>query len=417
MAFLCPSRSTDVACEHLRIAKRREHAKLKVFDFQDLETATGGFAAESLLGKGSHGCVYKAKLKNGTHVAVKRLTLGRRRNQEEGAFDNELGILSQLRCSRLVNLIGYSDNNAEKLLVVEFMPNGTLYDLLHASGNQPPLSWPTRVHLALQIAKAVLSLHSSSPPVIHRDIKSQNVLIDCAGNAKLGDFGLALRGDDTTISRAHPPAGTMGYLDPAYDSPSHLSAKIDVFSFGVLLLEMISGRHPIDVLYQPPRVVDWAIPIIKRGRAVELYDPSVGPPTSATCVKQLAALAARCVRTASVKRPTMLQVVDSLKIISRSMPLPRWESISRLMWRRMCPYPRQTLEFTHISSAYTSAASISAPSKTCLTSSKLNDEVTAAVCDTADTARVRRVRFAPGVEGSAPRKSLLSMPALLETPA
>ncbi|BBG95826.1 Protein kinase superfamily protein [Prunus dulcis] len=157
------------------------------------------------------------------------------------------------------------------------MPNGSLYDLLHL--NSRPPGWTRRIRFGLHVAKAVQGLHSSSPPVIHRDIKSSNVLIDKDWNARLGDLGLALRGhvEDVRI-KCTPPAGTLGYLDPGYLSPGDLSAKSDVFSFGILLLEILSGRNAIDVNYSPPSVVDWAVPIIKRGDFAGICDQRIGPP-------------------------------------------------------------------------------------------------------------------------------------------
>ncbi|KAK1287958.1 Serine/threonine-protein kinase-like protein [Acorus calamus] len=201
--------------------------------------------------------------------------------------DNEIEILSSIRCSRFVNLLGYTSGVAnqqqQRLLVVEYMANGTLHDNLHSSvdsgGNSSdPPGWIDRVRWAHQIARAVDSLHSMDPPVIHRDIKSSNVLIDRRRDARLGDFGLAVRLTADPFRCTARPAGTLGYIDPAYVTPEDLSVKSDVFSFGILLLEMMSGRKAIDVGYSPPSAVDWASPIIGRRGFVELCDPRIGPP-------------------------------------------------------------------------------------------------------------------------------------------
>lgn len=264
--------------------------------WQDLKAATNDFAEESLLGKGSHGLVYKGVLKDGKQIAVKRATYARQRLQDESSFDNELEILSKIWSERLVNLLGYTREADEKLLVVEFMPNGTLHDNLHDSFS--PLSWSMRVQLSLQTAKGILTLHSASPPIIHRDIKSSNVLIDENWNAKLGDFGLALRGHiEEMLKTSTPPAGTMGYLDPEYETPSDLSTKTDVFSFGILLLEVISGRNAIDLAYEPPSILDWALPLIKQGRIDEVCDKKVPLPANFKPLKQMINLAMKCVRT------------------------------------------------------------------------------------------------------------------------
>ncbi|GFZ10254.1 protein kinase superfamily protein [Actinidia rufa] len=269
-----------------------KHFEIREFDYSDLKSATDSFSAESFLGKGSHGSVYRAALDGGKLVAaVKRTTTATTPDTE-----NEIEILSRVRSPRLVNLLGFGvDFNEGKLIVVEFMPNGSLYDLLHKSSKPP--GWGRRVQLALQVARAVQHLHASNPPVIHRDIKSSNVLIDGDGNARLGDFGLALRGHVKDVRvKCTPPAGTLGYLDPGYLAPGDLSAKSDVFSFGILLLEFISGRNAIDMNYSPPSVVDWAAPLIKGGDYATICDPRIAPPKDPLAMRRLAVLAARCVR-------------------------------------------------------------------------------------------------------------------------
>lgn len=209
------------------------------------------------------------------------------------------------------------------------MPNGSLYDLLHHSSSKPP-GWSRRLRFALQIARVVHFLHSSNPPVIHRDIKSSNILIDANFNARLSDFGLALRGhvEDVRV-RCTPPAGTLGYLDPGYLAPGDLSTKSDVFSFGILLLELISGRNAIDVNYSPPSVVDWAVPTIRSGDYAGICDPRIGSPDDKTAMLQLAVLAARCVKSSAAKRPTMGEVVESLKAVYKRIKNPIWNNIGR----------------------------------------------------------------------------------------
>ncbi|KAL6125234.1 hypothetical protein ACLB2K_073293 [Fragaria x ananassa] len=313
--------------------------KIQHFDYSDLVAATNGFSDQKLLGKGSHGYVYKAVLR-GRLVAVKRPSSARcqvpRSTSVSGSeptneVDNEIEILSKIHSPRLVNLLGFSNDSKDRLLVVEFMSNGTLYDVLHSSStnNNKPPSWGRRIRLALQTAKAIDTLHSSNPPVIHRDIKSANVLIDRSYNARLGDFGLALRChlDDYKL-RSTPPAGTMGYLDPCYVTPDNLSTKTDVFSFGILLLEIISGRKAIDVGFSPPSIVDWAIPLIKRGKLITVYDPRIVPPKDPVVRKQLAVIAAKCVRSCRERRPSMKEVVVWLTGLSKLVPLHSWNNFN-----------------------------------------------------------------------------------------
>ncbi|KAG1331809.1 serine/threonine-protein kinase-like protein [Cocos nucifera] len=305
------------------------------FTYRELESATGHFSDTVLLGRGSHGAVYKAVLPGGRPVAVKRPSR-RPLTPSRDEVENEIQILSSLRGPRLVNLIGFTPSPSaaavsrrERLLVVEFMPNGTLYDLLHS--NPRPPGWARRLQLALQTAKALLALHSVDPPVIHRDVKSANVLIDRRFNARLGDFGLALRDDSAALfsaARATPPAGTLGYLDPSYVTPENLSTKTDVFSFGILLLEIMSGRKAIDVAHSPPSVVEWAVPLLKKGKILALYDPRIAPPKHPAGRRQLASLAASCVRSCKEKRPSMQEVVEQLKVLSKTVPLRAWNGLS-----------------------------------------------------------------------------------------
>lgn len=298
--------------------------KIQHFDYRDVEAATNGFSDQKLLGKGSHGSVYKAFLR-GRHVAVKRPSRSNHNHQTPHELDNEIEILSKIQSPRLVNLVGITadDPTHRRVLIVEFMSNGTLYDVIHTCDKNKAPSWPRRIKLAVQTAKAVETLHYSNPPVIHRDIKSANVLIDKSFNARLGDFGLALRCHvDNFRLRSTPPAGTMGYLDPCYVTPENLSTKLDVFSFGILLLEIISGRKAIDVAHSPPSIVDWAIPLIKRGKIANVYDPRVGPPSEPVVMRQLAVIAAKCVRSCRERRPAMRDVASWLAGLEKLVPSP-----------------------------------------------------------------------------------------------
>ncbi|RLN29758.1 serine/threonine-protein kinase-like protein [Panicum miliaceum] len=299
-------------------------AAIERFDYAELEAATSHFADAALLGRGSHGAVYKAVLPSGRAVAVKRPSPRR------PEVDNEIRILSSVRGPRLVNLLGFSDPGpAARLLVVEYMPNGTLYDLLHS--NPRPPGWPRRLRLALQTARALRALHDADPPVIHRDVKSANVLLDANLDARLGDFGLALRVPKATGANAAAtpaPAGTLGYLDPAYVTPESLSTKTDVFSFGILLLEIMSGRKAIDVQHSPPSVVEWAVPLLRKGRVAALFDPRVAPPRDPATRKDLAALAASCVRSCRERRPSMADIVERLRVLSKAVSAKVWNGLA-----------------------------------------------------------------------------------------
>ncbi|KAL5231866.1 hypothetical protein ABZP36_030642 [Zizania latifolia] len=318
--------------------EEKEEVAIERFAYDELEAATSHFADAALLGRGSHGAVYKAVLPSGRAVAVKRPSPRR------PEVDNEIRILSSVRGPRLVNLLGFSDSGAgagagadnqqlprPRLLVVEYMPNGTLYDLLHS--NPRPPGWPRRIRLALQTARALRALHDADPPVIHRDVKSANVLLDANLGARLGDFGLALRvpkrlPGDGNAAATPAPAGTLGYLDPAYVTPESLSTKTDVFSFGILLLEIMSGRKAIDVQHSPPSVVEWAVPLLRKGKVASLFDPRVAPPRDRIIRRDLAALAASCVRSCRERRPSMADIVERLIVLSKAVSAKVWNGLA-----------------------------------------------------------------------------------------
>lgn len=170
---------------------------------------------------------------------------------------------------------------------------------------------------------------------MHRDIKSTNVLIDDKGNARLSDFGLAIRGHVEDVRElSTPPAGTLGYLDPCYLAPRDLSTKSDVFSFGILLLEILSGRKAIDVEYSPPYIVEWALPLIKSGGFLAIVDRRIKGWVDQTVVRGLCLLAVRCVRSTAEKRPNVGEIVECLNKVYRRVKLGRihvWGS--KMRWR------------------------------------------------------------------------------------
>ncbi|CAH2034166.1 unnamed protein product [Thlaspi arvense] len=338
----CNDESAVSICDPRRRSRsshqdQKRRLKLRIFNYDELALATDGFSAGNFLGKGSHGRVYKAVLDGGKLLAaVKRTTIAAADDYNKcssvNQVDNEIEILSRVRHRWMVNLIGYCVDHRRKtkLLVVEYMPNGTLHDHLHS----PPLvsSWNRRVKHALQIAIAVHALHSAETPVIHRDIKSSNILIDGEGNARLADFGLALIGNvNDEHLKSTPPAGTLGYLDPSYLAPADLTAKSDVFSFGVLLLEIISGREAIDLDFSPSCIVDWAMPLIKRGEFAAICDSRIRNRPKSAVIRRLAVMAARCVRSTAEKRPDMSEVVECLNSVRKiSQGNPVWNRL----WRR-----------------------------------------------------------------------------------
>ncbi|KAJ0977159.1 hypothetical protein J5N97_012633 [Dioscorea zingiberensis] len=306
--------------DSVKIRPDLEELKLRraqVFTYEELEKATGRFKDESLVGKGSFSCVFKGVLKDGTVVAVKRAIMasGVRRNSKE--FKTELDLLSRLNHAHLLNLLGYCEEGGERLLVYEFMAHGSLYQHLH--GKDPVLKerldWVRRVTIAVQAARGIEYLHGyACPPVIHRDIKSSNILIDEEHNARVADFGLSLLGPtDSSAALSELPAGTLGYLDPEYYRLHYLTTKSDVYSFGVLLLEILSGRKAIDMRFEEGNVVEWAVPLIRGGEIEAVLDPALKAPEEMEAMKKIAAVACKCVRMRGKERPSMDKVTTALE--------------------------------------------------------------------------------------------------------
>lgn len=309
---------------------------MKEFNHQELVEATHNYSKSHLIGKGSHGCIYKATLKNGQIVAIKTLSLALCKLQDSSKIENEAHILSSISPNPfLVNLLGTAhDSNGHLVLVIEYMPGGMLHDSLHVNtcGTSPP-SWRKRVKMIIQIARAVQYLHESKPMIIHRDIKSENILFDSKSNARLADFGLAVltTGYDSPsqVDSVSLPAGTIGYLDPSYTTPCKLSTKNDVFSFGVVLLEIISGTKAIDVSRTPASIVEWSIGLIKENQIMKICDKRVKMPRHVECViRHMLVVAIQCVSSDEESRPSMTEVVTKMERFRH----PTWvDTIQRLL--------------------------------------------------------------------------------------
>uniref|UniRef100_A0A453GYX9 non-specific serine/threonine protein kinase n=1 Tax=Aegilops tauschii subsp. strangulata TaxID=200361 RepID=A0A453GYX9_AEGTS len=258
-----------VADEILGMNKEEAAVTERAFTFAELSEASGGFRVESMLGEGGFGPVYRGRLRDGTEVAVKQLD----RNGLQGTreFLVEVLMLSLLKHPHLVTLIGYCADASHRMLVYEFMPQGSLEDhLLDLPPSSPGLDWAMRMRIAQGAARGLEYLHDASrrpgPPVIYRDFKASNILLDGCFRAHLSDFGLAKVGpvgDKTHVSTR--VMGTYGYCAPEYALTGKLTTMSDVYSFGVVFLEIITGRRVIDT--SRPRdehnLVQWAAPRFK----------------------------------------------------------------------------------------------------------------------------------------------------------
>ncbi|XP_049352870.1 probable serine/threonine-protein kinase PBL7 isoform X2 [Solanum verrucosum] len=237
---------------------------LQVFTFKQLHSATGGFGKSNVIGNGAFGSVYRGVLQDGRKVAIKLMDQAGKQGEEE--FKVEVELLCRLRSPYLLSLIGYCSESSHKLLVYEFMANGGLQEHLYpikGSNNFcPKLDWKTRLRIALEAAKGLEYLHEHvDPPVIHRDLKSSNILLDKNFHAKVSDFGLAKLGSDKAGGHVSTRVlGTQGYVAPEYALTGHLTTKSDVYSYGVVLLELLTGRVPVDMKRSPGEgvLVSWA---------------------------------------------------------------------------------------------------------------------------------------------------------------
>ncbi|KAL3651808.1 hypothetical protein CASFOL_004810 [Castilleja foliolosa] len=287
------------------------------FTYNDLVVATNGFAQSNLLGQGGFGYVHKGVLPNGKDIAVKSLKLNS--GQGEREFQAEVDIISRVHHRHLVSLVGYCSAGTQRMLVYEYVPNGTLEYHLHGAG-RPTMEWSTRLRIALGSAKGFAYLHEDCHPrIIHRDIKAANILIDFNFEAKVADFGLAKLSSDTNTHVSTRIMGTFGYLAPEYASSGKLTEKSDVYSYGIMLLELITGRRPVDVNSDDDydTLVDWARPILTKvtegGSYEDMVDPRLGDNYDPQEMLRMVHSAAACIRHSARRRPKMSQIVRALE--------------------------------------------------------------------------------------------------------
>lgn len=308
---------------------RSEHeilslTKVKSFSLNELRNATKNFRPDSLLGEGGFGYVFKgwidettltaAKPGSGMVVAVKKLKPEGFQGHKE--WLTEVNYLGQLRHPNLVKLIGYCSDGDNRLLVYEFMPRGSLENHLFRRGPQP-LSWATRVKVAIGAGKGLSFLHDAEEQVIYRDFKASNILLDTDFNAKLSDFGLAKAGptgDKTHVSTQ--VMGTRGYAAPEYVATGRLTTKSDVYSFGVVLLELLSGRRAVDKTRSgvEQNLVDWAKPYLGDKRKLfRIMDTKLEGQYPQKGAYSAATIALQCLSTEPKLRPRMTEVLAALE--------------------------------------------------------------------------------------------------------
>ncbi|KAI5558770.1 hypothetical protein POPTR_017G077300v4 [Populus trichocarpa] len=315
--------------EELKLA-----SQLRKFTFNDLKLATRNFRPESLLGEGGFGCVFKgwieengtAPVKPGTGLTVAVKTLNHDGLQGHKEWLAEVSFLGNLLHKNLVKLVGYCIEDDQRLLVYEFMPRGSLENHLFRKGSLP-LPWSIRMKIALGAAQGLAFLHEEADrPVIYRDFKTSNILLDADYNSKLSDFGLAKDAPDGGKTHVSTRVmGTYGYAAPEYVMTGHLTSKSDVYSFGVVLLEMLTGRRSMDK-NRPNgehNLVEWARPHFgDKRRFYRILDPRLEGHFSIKGAQKAIQLAAQCLSRDPKSRPRMSEVVEALK------PLPNLKDMA-----------------------------------------------------------------------------------------
>ncbi|KAH0453157.1 hypothetical protein IEQ34_017481 [Dendrobium chrysotoxum] len=273
------------------------------YAYKDLQKATSNFT--TLIGQGAFGPVYKAQMSTGEIVAVKVLATDSKQGERE--FQTEVLLLGRLHHRNLVNLVGYCAEKGQHMLIYVYMENGSLASHLY-NEHKVALSWDLRINIALDVARGLEYLHDGAiPSVVHRDIKSSNILLDRTMRARVADFGLSR---EEIVSRHAPIRGTFGYLDPEYVSSRSYTKKSDVYSFGVLLFELIAGRTPQQGLLEYVELA--AINADGRGGWEEIADSRLEGSFDLEELNEVATLAYKSINRLSRRRPSMRDLVQAL---------------------------------------------------------------------------------------------------------
>ncbi|KAI4328124.1 hypothetical protein L6164_020506 [Bauhinia variegata] len=302
------------------------------FDYAELAAATDNFSSENLVGKGGHAEVYKGKLSDGQVVAVKMLMNDKEEEDRAGDFLSELGIIAHINHPNAAHLIGFGIDGG-LFFVLQFAPHGSLSSLLFGS---ECMEWSKRFKVALGVAEGLRYLHHDCPRrIIHRDIKASNILLSQNHEAEISDFGLAKWLPEKWPHHVvFPIEGTFGYLAPEYFMHGIVEEKTDVFAFGVLLLELLTGRRAVDSSRQS--LVIWAKPLLDANNYKELADPRLGDAYDPNEIKRVMVTASMCVRHLASKRPYMNEVVQLLKDEAKPADLKQKSQASRSLLLDAC---------------------------------------------------------------------------------
>lgn len=328
-----PERSQDLLLNEVVISSKKEYSgerniddlELPLFDFDTMALATENFSDENKLGQGGFGCVYKGRLVEDQDVAVKRLSKNSGQGMEE--FKNEVKLIARLQHRNLVRLLGCCVEMDEKMLIYEYMENKSLDSILFNKAKCSLLDWPRRFNIICGTARGLLYLHQDSRfRIIHRDMKASNILLDGEMNPKISDFGMArIFGKDQTEANTKRVVGTYGYMSPEYAMDGQFSVKSDVFSFGVLVLEIISGKKNRGFYYanNELNLLGHAWNLWRQGKALELIDSSMCNSYSPSEVLRCIHVGLLCVQERAEDRPNMSSVVLMLSSETATMLQPK----------------------------------------------------------------------------------------------
>ncbi|BAT91504.1 hypothetical protein LR48_Vigan05g221200 [Vigna angularis] len=298
-----------------RKGRGKKQPPWRVFSLKELHSATNNFNYDNKLGEGGFGSVYWGQLWDGSQIAVKRLKVWS--NKADMEFAVEVEILARVRHKNLLSLRGYCAEGQERLIVYDYMPNLSLLSHLHGQHSaESLLDWSRRMNIAIGSAEGIAYLHhQSTPHIIHRDIKASNVLLDSDFQARVADFGFAKLIPDGATHVTTRVKGTLGYLAPEYAMLGKANESCDVYSFGILLLELASGKKPLEKLSPTVKrsINDWALPLACEKKFSELADPKLEGNYVEEELKRVVLIALLCAQSQPEKRPTILEVVELLK--------------------------------------------------------------------------------------------------------
>uniref|UniRef100_A0A9I9CEZ1 Receptor-like serine/threonine-protein kinase n=2 Tax=Cucumis melo TaxID=3656 RepID=A0A9I9CEZ1_CUCME len=291
----------------------RTNSDLPIFDLLTIAKATDDFSLNNKLGKGGFGAVYKGKLTNGVEIAVKRLAKNSGQGVEE--FKNEVNLIAKLQHRNLVKILGYCVKNEEKMIVYEYLPNKSLDTFIFDDSKRALLNWKKRFEILRGIARGILYLHQDSRlKIIHRDLKTSNILLDVDLNPKIADFGMArIFGQDQNQANTNRIVGTYGYMSPEYAMEGLFSVKSDVYSFGVLVLEIITGKKNTTYVSSYVNLVGQVWELWKLDNAMELVDSSLEGASFEYEITRCLQIGLLCVQEDPTDRPTMSTVIFMLE--------------------------------------------------------------------------------------------------------